>query len=642
LQGPVLLCGLGRVGHRVLDCLRTAGVPVVAIDTRADPDDPRLFGVRVVRGDCRDGTVLREAGVHHAQGVIVVTSDDLVNISCALMVRRLHPNVRIVLRMFNQNLVTRLGKAVPNVTALSVSALTAPLLALTATTGDVLAAFPVGTQRRQVVDLLVAADSPLVGRRISDFDPDGRFLLLAHTPAAHAPRRLLDLDPTVPIEAGDRLVVCGTPADVRRLLEPATAEGTDVLWAGRIRRFGRVAYRTFAEMDLAVKICFITLLVVVAASTLAYRFALGHTWADGLYRTISVIATGADMGGREYEGWGKVFVSLLRIFGTVLVAAFTAIFTNYLIRARLGGVFEVRRIPDSGHVVVVGLGNVGFRVVEELARLGEQIVVIEQKADNSFAPGCRRLGVPIILGDATVRETLIQARVKEARAVVAATSSDLGNLEIALLVAEQNETQRVVVRLTDSVLAETARTAAGVKMAVSLPELAAPAFVAGLLGDRVLTMFQVGGGMLAVVEHTISEDDAGLLGRSLRAVAIDHGFVAVAVLGTDGSPVRIEPGYRLRVGDRLTSVTTMADLERLVRREPVPRTWTVEVTAFPLSAREDLVLRVRTACNLGPAEADAAVVRPPFVVARDQTRGEAEDLLAQLQREKVTARLAEG
>ena len=119
MNGPVLLCGLGRVGWRVLDCLRTAGVPVVAVDTVADPADPRLAGVRLVRGDCRDQAVLTDAGVREARGLIVATSDDLLNISCALMVRRLAPDARIVLRMFNQNLVTRLGKAVSNVTALS-------------------------------------------------------------------------------------------------------------------------------------------------------------------------------------------------------------------------------------------------------------------------------------------------------------------------------------------------------------------------------------------------------------------------------------------------------------------------------------------------------------------------------------------
>src|SRR5262249_8833239 len=193
----------------------------------------------------------------------------------------------------------------------------------------------------------------------------------------------------------------------------------------RIRRFGRIVYRTLSEMDLAVKICTSALLIVVVASTLVYKVALGHSWPDAVYRTISIISTGSELGGEQYEGGGKTFVSFLKMFGTVLVAAFTAIFTNYLLRARLGGVLELRRIPDSGHVVVIGLGNVGYGVVEELTQLKERAVVVECDANNHFIPSCRRKGVPVIVGDATVRETLQQARVKQARAVIAATSTDL-------------------------------------------------------------------------------------------------------------------------------------------------------------------------------------------------------------------------
>src|SRR5205807_336308 len=100
--------------------------------------------------------------------------------------------------------------------------------------------------------------------------------------------------------------------------------------------------------------------------------------ADAFYRTISLMTTGADMGGGAMErgGWQKVFVSGLRLVGTALTAAFTAILTNYLVRAHLGGALEVRRIPDGGHLVVCGLGNIGYRVVEELLRAGERVVVL--------------------------------------------------------------------------------------------------------------------------------------------------------------------------------------------------------------------------------------------------------------------------
>src|SRR5262249_5848500 len=153
--------------------------------------------------------------------------------------------------------------------------------------------------------------------------------------------------------------------------------------------------------------------------------------------------------------WVHLFVSLLRISGVVLTAAFTAIITNYLLRARLGGALEVRRIPDRGHVVVCGLGNIGFRAVEELLGFGQGVVVLELDRGGRFVTTTRRLGVAVIHGDAKVREVLRQANAGSARAVIAATSNDLVNLEVALLARELNPQQRVVLRLSDPQLAQT-------------------------------------------------------------------------------------------------------------------------------------------------------------------------------------------
>src|SRR5262249_3121572 len=136
----------------------------------------------------------------------------------------------------------------------------------------------------------------------------------------------------------------------------------------------------------------------------------------------------------------KVFVSGLRITGAALLGVFTAILTNYLLRARLRGTLEIRRVPDRGHVIVVGLGNIGYRVVEELIGYGERVVVLEVAPDGRFVSTARRLGAAVIHGDATVREVLRQANASTARAVVAATSNDLANLEVALLVRELNDT----------------------------------------------------------------------------------------------------------------------------------------------------------------------------------------------------------
>jgi Trk K+ transport system NAD-binding subunit len=583
-EQPVIVCGLGRVGSGVLECLRATGLPLVVVDTNCKPDDPRLGGARLVQGDCRCREVLERAGVAGARGVLILTADDLVNITTALMVRRIDAQVRIVLRMFNQNLITRLGKAVQNVDALSTSTLTAPLLALTALSGQALGTFRlegVADSRRQVAEVVVIPGSPLRGLTVAEAGRRLRGQVVSHFATESARRFLVEVDPEAVLQAGDRLVVCGPPRSLAAAMAQVEEESPPHLrWAGILRRFARVGGRTLSEIDLPVKLCTGVLLAVVFASTLIFHFGMSkQDWADALFRTISLLATGADMHGTELEkeavmhpGLLKVFVSGLRLFGAALIAAFTAIVTNYLLRARLGGALEVRRIPDSGHILICGLGNIGFRVLQEIVSYDERAVAIERAADGRFVATARRLGAAVITGDATVREVLRQAHAASALAVVAATSNDLVNLEIALMVRELNPKQRIIVRMSDPGLAETLREAANVRFALSVPALAAPAFVAALFGDRVPSVFLIEGRLLAVVDTTVQADDPSLVGQEVRAAALAYGLAPVAVLGVAGQPREPMLDVRLDPGDRLVAITALADLERLFRRKPVVRT----------------------------------------------------------------------
>ncbi len=145
--------------------------------------------------------------------------------------------------MFNQNLLDRLGAAVKNTVALSVSGLTAPMLALTAVTGDALGAFKLDDGPRQVSELVVADGSDLVGKRIADVAHDHKLIPLAFTPAAGGPPKLLiDVPGDTALSPGDRLVVCGAPADLLQLLERERGELLPgVRWAGVVRRWFRTA-----------------------------------------------------------------------------------------------------------------------------------------------------------------------------------------------------------------------------------------------------------------------------------------------------------------------------------------------------------------------------------------------------------------
>ena len=636
-DGPVLVCGLGRVGSRVLEFLHRAGVPVAVLDSAPRPAVPE--GVTAYSGDCRDPKSLLAAGADRARGFVVCTSDDLTNLACAFAVRRLNREGRIVVRMFNESLVDRLGSAMSNTTALSVSALTAPLLVVTALTGDSLGSFPAGDAgAMRVAELLITL--PQAGRRLADVAGEARLLVVAVKPFGKPPRLFADIQGDEKLQFGDRLTLCGPAADVERLLAPSEDPLSSVYWAGRLRRAVRGFLRAFSAVDLAVKLILATLGTTLILSTLIFHFALGTTWAEGLYRTVSVVGTVTDLHGDALPGWAKVFVSLLRLAGAAMVAAFTAILTQYLVRAKLAGALEARKIPDGGHVVVCGLGNVGYRCVEELKRLGIPAVVIDRDPQASFAPTVRRMGVAVIQGDAATPAVLSQARAATARAVIAATASELANLEIALLVREQNPAARVVVRLTEPDFAEAVRTATGLTLAASTSTIAAPAFAAALSGDRVRLLIPTAGRTLAAVELIVRDGDGCLNGVPLAAAMLDYEFLPVALAGREPFAGAGIPGMaRLKSGDRLTLLVELDKLARLLAREPAPPVWRVVIERVAPVAAADLAALARTARNCTQEEADALVAATPFTLAEGLTRGAAAELLARAARERCEGRV---
>ena len=526
MQGHFLLCGFGQIGHRVLNYLKALGYPITVIDNNSSENDPLLKDVTLIRGDFRQQEILQQANIQNAIGVFILTGDDLVNLSTGLAIYRLNPQVPLVIRMFNQGLIPKLSDNRANVTSLSTSALAAPMFSLIAQMGDVLGGITLPNGKHmQVTEIPIRAHSPYNNKKLADVLLENNILLVAHQPKGEPFRFVDNFHLESKLTSGDRIVVCGERKQVKAIRESGQDDEPGLHWANFFLRHWRILRRTVSQIDLPVKFCFSLLVIVVIISTLIFHFDMERdTIPDAFYRTVSIMATMADMRmeGLDPQGWQKVFVGLLRLTGAALIAAFTAILTNYLVRANLGSALEIRRIPEKGHIVVCGLGNVGYRVVEDLLQANEKVVVIESSSDNRFVSATRRKGVAVMIGDGTVRELLEEAHVGQAKAVVAATAHDLSNLQIALLVSEINPDQRIVLRLTDTDLARTLKETTQIRYPLSIPDIAAPAFIASLFGDRVHSVFFLQDHIMPIIDMKIGDEDTILIDRRVRAVIADY------------------------------------------------------------------------------------------------------------------------
>jgi len=151
-----------------------------------------------------------------------------------------------------------------------------------------------------------------------------------------------------------------------------------------------------------------------------------------------------------------------------------------------------------------------------------------------------------------------------------------------------------------------------------------------------LVFFTVGGRPFVVVDLVVNDADDHLNGKSLRALTIDYALLPIALAGQNLATLR---GYRLKVGDKLTVVAELPDYERLLRLQRPPAVHRVEVESYPVTAKETLIPLVRTIRNCTQEEAAAVLTGSAFTLADGLTFGEARELVEQLEREKVTARI---
>ena len=214
----VVVCGLGHFGYRVLGHLVANRVPAVAIER--NPDSPFLsrakdLGAPVLVRDMQEDQALVDAGVPHARAIIIATNDDLANLEVALDSRRLNPRIRILMRLFNQQLAPKLTSTFGLDAAFSSSALAAPTVAAMALGAHVIATHAIGGVPHVALELTVESGSALHGATVAAVEAAHGLRVLARTPQSGAVVSAPSAD-TV-LAPGDALVVFAVAAGIPSL-----------------------------------------------------------------------------------------------------------------------------------------------------------------------------------------------------------------------------------------------------------------------------------------------------------------------------------------------------------------------------------------------------------------------------------------
>jgi Trk K+ transport system NAD-binding subunit len=483
MRGHTIVCGDDALGLRIIEELQNAGTDVVVVDSAVG---------------------LAEAGVTGATAVICADDDDALNLEIALLARELSSEVRIVARLANSVLREAVAAGNGPGAILDVADLAAPSVVeacLNRTTHTITAAG---------IDFVVSGADATRNATLREIYGDLAPIAVVHGPNSLTPGEVIacpgrDLQ----VREGDWTAMIGTRDELE-------AQGIAVASSAPQSQRGtppqiRVLNGLRAFRDDVNPLFFRALaasLTLLFGSSILLRLAYnkpGMSWIDALYFSTETIATVGygDFSFVDQPTWLRLFGIGLMFAGVTTTAVVMAFVADLLLSRRIGrnaGRRKVRELRD--HVIVVGLGSFGIRVVEDLKAAGHDVVVIERSESNRYLATAAALDVPVIFGDATLRQTLEAARIDDAIAVAVLTPDDMINIETGIMLREllgvrwmrspQHPGVPVVLRVYDRALGAAVAHRFRFENVRSTVELGAPWFIGTAMGLEVIGTFTVG------------------------------------------------------------------------------------------------------------------------------------------------------
>lgn len=611
-----IVCGLGSLGQQSILKLKKFDydpfeVHITAIDQRQistweiDNLPSQLVAPPIV-GDCRREDVLKAANIENSRAILILTSNESTNIECAIAVRRLNPNIQIILRSSRHSLNALLERQLGKFVALDATELPAMTFALAGLGDDTVSVFTIGRHRFRVIKQIVRSGDPRFDHQPVQQLHRGTFRLLDLNPveepqqplgwATTASSVFHRWQPYVRVTAGDRIAYI-------EIDQPQTTDSTDVNWLVSFtgwledlqlrnwkKRLKNLRKTSEESLERVVAIAGLTAIVLWASGTLLLKATVpGLSWIKAITLGAILLLGGygdvfGGFGQSRTPGWVQLVCLMITLASILVVLGVLGLVAERLLNSRFDFLQKRPRIPRSNHIVVVGLGRIGRKVASLLVELNQPLVAV----DSQPHPPELFTQVPLLIGN--VLEELSAANLATAKSIIAVTDDQMLNLEVALLAAEKtlnnNHTFSPVVRTRSQSFSE--------NLAAMMPQaqtfcpyaLSAEAFAGAAFGENILGLFRLSGQTNLIAEYLIELGDT-LAYKQLGQVAYGYGVVPILRETQDSSGnlctiLMPTDEQQLLPGDRLFLLSSINGLRRIERGEKTPpRRWQMTADKRP-------------------------------------------------------------
>jgi voltage-gated potassium channel len=308
-------------------------------------------------------------------------------------------------------------------------------------------------------------------------------------------------------------------------------------------------------------------LAVIALGTVAFHLLEGWSILDSLYVTVQTLTTVGFGDITPRTGLGRFFATMFMMIGVgVVLYALTSTVQSIVhseLFARYGHSRKMSKLQD--HFIICGAGRVGSHLIRSLRAVDGVFLVLE--SDQRKCEALMDMNIPVLVRDATLEESLIEAGVEHARGLASCLPDDADNVYVVLTARDLNPKIHIVARAAEE-QAESKLIRAGANRVV------APTIIGGHRMAMALTKPAVGDFLDSVTANDLElgfeqlevDPVSTLVGRKLSESVIrsELNIVIVSIRRNDGQIIFNPSGEtKIESGDMLIAIGNAESLARL-------------------------------------------------------------------------------
>ncbi len=220
-------------------------------------------------------------------------------------------------------------------------------------------------------------------------------------------------------------------------------------------------------------------LTLIAAATVYFHLAEKLSWLAALYFVVVTVATVGygDISLSNSAAASKVVGIGLILCSTIFLWMIFSLTVDRLIKRRVQHGLGRKKYSRRNHVILCGLGRLGFFVAEGLLKRGEKLLIVEKSEDSSTAEYFRSRGADVYIGDARMPRVLDDLGVTRAKALYSLVSNDIVNLEIGLNARSFKSDLRLILRIFDESMAQEIKKHLDIHLTFSMSAIADEKFL---------------------------------------------------------------------------------------------------------------------------------------------------------------------